>query len=80
MPAALSSRVGTASYGEMTVRRLRKSLFNTADQLRSSIACAGFVSCIRLLDGTSCTMVHPASRLHRSSNASSNFRRHLGLK
>jgi hypothetical protein len=23
---------------------------NTADQLRSSIACAGFVSCIRLLD------------------------------
>jgi len=24
---------------------------NTADQLRSSIACAGFVSCIRLFDG-----------------------------
>ena len=23
---------------------------NTADQLRSSVACAGFVSCIRLLD------------------------------
>ena len=26
-------------------------MHNTADQLRSSIACAGFVSCIRLFDG-----------------------------
>ena len=25
---------------------------NTADQLRSSVACAGFVSCIRLFYGT----------------------------
>jgi hypothetical protein len=25
---------------------------NTADQLRSSVACAGFVSCIRLFGGT----------------------------
>ena len=36
---------------------------NTADQLRSSVACAGFVSCIRLLCGSTALSTRP--RRHR---------------
>ena len=46
---------------------------NTADQLRSSVACAGFVSCIRLFAGT----VIPSQVLRLEAGILGNASEHL---